>query len=331
MLTIVIHYCLYFYYKDKIFEKINIYLAKVGLIGIIFWILSIYPNFNFILSELIDKTNFLFSFAGFQLPNFNLNKLISNISSYYIYFLPYSFYLFKNNIVKLPFVIITIVILLSASLTQYFILFFYSFTYLAYILIFSKKIIKLNVAFCIKLLLSLSIIIIFSNSSFFNSFIKTKIDAFENIGQINTVSTRIIQGKILLNEFSESFLFGKGLGYESKKYNEIRENFGVLKKRNRAMYEDQYLGILLKFGLLQAGLLLLVYIFLPLALLTNKKVSFTGKKTFLLGYIGMFLFIGSNGNLFYAPQTMVLWSLLLTNSIYLYNNREVQFVYNNHS
>jgi hypothetical protein len=319
---IILHYYLYQKYKNDMLNAISLFLSKIGLLGILVWLFSIYPPFNLFISKIIDISNFSFSLAGYQLPNLNLNKLISNISLYYVFFLPIAYRNYKLNEEKTVFFIILIVVLLSASLTQYVLLLMYIALYSLFIFF---KHIKNFYIFKKQTLYSLVLVslllILFVQSPIFDAFVKTKINAFSNTSEVNTVSTRMIQGKILLEEFQDDYLLGKGLGYESKKYNAIRETFDELKDRNRAMYENQYLDIFLKFGIFGATSLLIIYIIFPLFLLLSIRLLFPEWKVVFVGYIGFFIFIGSNGNLFYAPQTMLLWGLLLTNSLYLYYER----------
>lgn len=316
---IILHYYLYLEYKKNLLNIISIFLSRIGIVAILMWVLSINPTLNLLLSKIIDATNFSFSMAGYQLPNFNLNKLISNISLYYIFFLPLAYrnYQLKGN--RYTFFVILIVILLSASLTQYALLLMYILIYVTFLFISKiKTFYIINKKTIYSFIIISFFMISFIQSPIFDGFIKTKINAFSNTTEVNTVSTRVIQGKILLEEFQEDYLLGKGLGYESKKYNAIRETFDELKDRNRAMYENQYLDIILKFGILGTTFLLMLYIVLPLILLVKIKLVFPEWKVIFIGYLGFFVFMGSNGNLFYAPQTMLLWSLLLTHSLFLY-------------
>lgn len=79
----------------------------------------------------------------------------------------------------------------------------------------------------------------------------------------STVGVRVIQFNALLKEFSSSPILGKGLGYESPIYNDIRSKWKPLKEFNKSMYELQFMDVLMKFGGIGSVLILIfIYFFL---------------------------------------------------------------------
>ena len=125
----------------------------------------------------------------------------------------------------------------------------------------------------------------------------------------STIGVRVIQFNALLTEVSSSPVLGKGLGYQSEIYNDIRSNWKPLKEFNKSMYELQFMDVLMKFGVVGSVLIFILYVFLPLII--GFKWIFHSKVvlSFFVGHIGLVIYSLNNGNYFYSYATMFCWGL----------------------
>jgi hypothetical protein len=299
----------------------------LAMIQIVVYIVSIInlPFHLFVNDILSSKIGYTIGFAGLGMGNESFGmKMVTNMTSIYLFLIPYVF--FFNKQLK-PYIFpIILVIILSGSMTQYSILLFYIIIY--YIKLINKPVIFLKKLFAWKNLLVVISVIYFIIQSGLGNVIINKIDNFVNLsdnGQLTSSSIRVIQAKIMLEEFSESYLIGKGLGYDSKKYDKIRNEINgnkQIKYFNYSMYENQYLDILMKFGLIGALCIYILYFFYPIVILIKKNLSVEHNLYFSIsiGYLGMTIFAGSNGNAFYSYVTMFIWGVV----IYLISSQRVR-------
>jgi hypothetical protein len=146
----------------------------------------------------------------------------------------------------------------------------------------------------------------------------------------DTASIRIMQFRILGDEFESSPLFGKGLGYVSEIHKQYRISIAEPKieasesveynngkssiKYQDSMYELQYMDILMKFGMFGAFVLTL-YVFVPITLLlvyTLKNKHNSPEYGLLISFVGVVIFASSNGNVFYSYSNMIVFGIVLT-------------------
>lgn len=293
-------------------------VSFLALVQIIIYIASIVNlEFHLFVNDVLSaKLGYSIAFAGLGEYNSGFGlKMVTNITSLYLFLIPYAFYTNNEKLKKYSSVIIVAVII-SVSLAQYAILIFYLCIY--YVKSITKPYILFKKIFSLKFIMSLVLIIYFLFESGLNIVLEEKVyNALNtNTSELTSTTLRIVQSEILFEEFSESFLFGKGLGYDSVKYHKIRNIINgnnEIKYFNYSMYENQYLDILMKFGLFLSLLIYLLFFFYPAYRLLSKYLKTNNNVYFsiLVGYIGLTIFAGSNGNTFYAYTTMFIWGLVI--------------------
>jgi hypothetical protein len=283
-------------------------------------------EFHLFVDAILSKRfGYSIAFAGLGEGNTGFGmKMVTNLTSLYLFVIPYTLFV-NNKGLKLYISFIIIVIILSASITQYLILVLYYFLF--YLKLLNKPIELIKRLFSLKFVVSVLTIIYFLITSGLINVVYEKDDNLfnNNSNKLTSTTLRVIQADILLHEFSESPIFGKGLGYDSKMYHKIRNEINgnkEIKYFNYSMYENQYLDILMKFGFLEALLIYALFFFYPMYILYIKYLK-TNNDLYLsviIGYFGLTIFAGSNGNTFYAYTTMFIWGII----IYLINLKSIK-------
>jgi O-antigen ligase len=253
-------------------------------------------------------------------------KTFTFLSSMFIFLVPIAY--FSNYTHKVYLFILVFFILLSISLAQYAILFLYTVCFISLFLY--KRFINKSLKFSKKVIINIVLILILFMITFRYLPYKYIFDGIvykynESISQktktINTYSIRFFQAEILINEIKDKPILGHGLGYESEKYAKFikknKKNVKLTKEGERvniAMYENQYLDILLKFGIIGGLIILIIYAILPFYILLKLQSIYRTKIFWglIIGFVGFLIFIGTNGNLFYSPFSMIVWGLIIT-------------------
>lgn len=306
-------------YKDNFFNETIKIVGILALIQMSIYIASLVSlPFHIFVDEVITKKlgySLIFAGLGENNTGFGL-KMVTNLTSIYIFLIPYGLFV-NNQKIKKYWIIIMMTVIVSASITQYAIIFMYIVVY--YLKLAVRPLNFLKSIFSLRIIISLTLIIYFLFQSGINLVLEDKIDHIINpstSSKLTSASLRVVQAKILFEEFSEEPIFGKGLGYDSKKYHSIRNAINGTKKikdYNYSMYENQYLDILMKFGLVGAIIIYFLFFFYPVFFLLKKYISCRNEMYFatLIGYFGLTIFAGSNGNAFYAYTTMFVWGIVI--------------------
>jgi len=303
---------------ETLYYNIIKYIFLLALFQFLLYLISMFNlSFHlFMINIFIPKTGYAIGFAGLgNIKGFGM-KMVTALTPLYLFLIPYM--LFSNNKkIKLFSYLIILLIAASGSLTQYSILILYFIFYILYLLknaplYLVKKIVS------IKFLLITIILISALWQSGLISVISNKIDLVKGVSEsvaVNTVSVRKLQFDILMDEFIDEPVFGKGLGYDSIKYHWVRDLNGLdpNKKYNYSMYENQFLDILMKFGIFSALFIFILFIFLPILLLFHYYLKYKNKiyLSTIFSYIGFVIYSLSNGNTFYMYTSMFIWGIII--------------------
>lgn len=313
---LIVNKCKNFDQLTSVIETSSLYLATVFTFIIVIYIFFIFVygiNGLIPIAYILELYELPFNFAGG-------GKLVTDYSPLLLVVLPFALY--DKKIIIIP---LLLTILLSVSFTQY-LIFLFNILFLG--VIFGVKRVVLYFFLALILILSLILInpeiLIDITSKYFNF-------TFENNDPATSgLYSRIIQAEVLFNEFLEAPFLGKGLGYVSIEYNHIRQAWGDFPDRNLSMYENQYLDILMKFGIFGSTFIIAGYVFLPLYNLINIKKNLDnniGKlpsfiKLLFMALLNLYIYVGSNGNQWYAPISMLSWGLLIGIIYKISNNIE---------
>lgn len=253
--------------------------------------------------------NFAFSGPLIEFSGIQFKKVFSGISVVYIYLSPFCLLVLRNW----SFLIITMILALLMSSFMFYLVF------VLYILMFF--VIKIRYFFDYALVFFVFSAIVFSGFVYgplkdmpvTHKVLELVGSDYQYSAQSSqlpsTVGVRVIQFNALLKEFSSSPILGKGLGYESPIYNDIRSKWKPLKEFNKSMYELQFMDVLMKFGGIGSVLILIFYLFFPL-IIGFKWIFYSNiVLSFFVGHIGLFFYSLNNGNYFYSYATMFCWGL----------------------
>lgn len=292
----------------KILRDITFYIALLCFIIILIYFFLIYKigiDGLAIFGDYINRFTPAFNFAGG-------GKIVTDFTPLILLIFPYA--LFNRKYILLA--PIVIFILLSVSVAQYFCLFIS----LIYFLVRNGKFIPIVVFVGFAIAIASIVTVVTPEltgdfqSKFDNMTLENKDPATSGL------TSRIVQAEILFSEFLDSPVLGKGLGYKSARYNSVRKQWGEVPDRNLSMYENQYLDILMKFGLPGALSIFFIYMLIPIGFL---RIGFLNLKTMIegasghalvlipaaLGFFNFIFYVGSNGNQWYSPVSMFSWGL----------------------
>lgn len=316
----------YRYYSDSSdVDPFLVLMYGIGVVGsaqicLYFAALLSAGFMSFYNNVLIDALGYTFAFAGRYDWGASAIKLYSNLTPLLLFIIPIA--LLDTRFPRWALGAALGLVLLSASVTQYVVLLIYLGAYLADCIASAVRGRRHALRRLSSVILACTIVLALVVTLGLSGTMMEKLENFANprANEFNSVSIRARQADILMREFEQRPVLGSGLGYISGEYRLFRRHFGDVKELNQSMYENQYLDILMKFGILAIPVLVGT-VLVPIALLMSyRRETGVSGKAVALGYIGMLIFAGSNGNAFYVYSTMFCWGLALafgtnTNSV----------------
>lgn len=322
----------YRYYSDS--SEVDPFLILTYGVGIVGFVqICLYSAalvstefMSFYNDVLIDALGYTFAFAGRYDWGASAIKLYSNITPLFLFLIPVA--MVDTRFPRWALGATLGIVILSASVTQYVVLLVYLCAYLADCVAGTMKGRLRGLKRLLSVTVVASVVLALAVSLGLTGTMAEKIENFANprANEFNSVSIRARQADVLMREFERRPVMGSGLGYISGEYRLLRRHFGDVKELNQSMYENQYLDILMKFGVLAIPVLL-AFVLVPLLLLmSSRQHTGVSGKAVALGYVGMLIFAGSNGNAFYAYSTMFCWGFALAFGTQPDSARSHQFV-----
>lgn len=314
---VLLGFLFYRYYSDSSdvdpFLILMYGIGVVGLVQICLYFAALFSAgfMSFYNDVLIDALGYTFAFAGRYDWGTSAIKLYSNLTPLLLFIIPIA--LVDTRFPRWALGAVLGLVILSASVTQYVVLLIYLFAYLADCIASAIKGRQHALRRLFTVTLAGTVVLALVVSLGLSGTMMEKLENFSNprANEFNSVSIRARQADILMREFEQRPVLGSGLGYISGEYRLLRRHFGDVKELNQSMYENQYLDILMKFGVLAIPVLVGT-VLVPLVLLMSyRRETGVSGKAVALGYIGMLIFAGSNGNAFYVYSTMFCWGLAL--------------------
>jgi hypothetical protein len=288
-------------------------IGAVGLVQICLYFAALLSTdfMRFYNDVLIDALGYTFAFAGRYDWGASAIKLYSNLTPLLLFVIPIA--LIDKRFPRWALSAALGLVILSASVTQYLVLLIYLGAYLADSVASVVKGRRYAVRRLASFISAGAIVLVLAVSLGLSGTLMEKLENFSNprANEFNSVSIRARQADVLMREFEQRPVLGSGLGYISGEYRVLRRHFGDVKELNQSMYENQYLDILMKFGVLAIPVFIGT-VLVPLVLLMSyRRETGVSGKAVALGYIGVLIFAGSNGNAFYAYSTMFCWGFAL--------------------